>query len=216
MKTKRIRAVCWVMIVFSDVMAQAQGAYRDNTVVDVSVRAGVQEQAEQSPKGDTKQPAALSSWSFQPSRVVPISGKGLSNFSTFQPLRQVPTSTVLPPRAMTTTVTDPSAKGRLSRLSGMPNCLGILPPKYGCGSATQRPTLTAPVSPVSRLQGNSGFSNLFDQNLFGMASYYSLSKTTYSAVRSEASARQHKPRATRSSDVLSTTVPLGPLAKQKR
>src|SRR5450631_4871743 len=191
MKTKISRAIYWVVIVFSYVMAKAQGGYRDNAVVDVSVRAGVQEQAEQPPDGGAKQPAAFSSWTFQPSRVAPASGKGLSNFSTFQPLRQVPTSTVLPPRAMTTTVTDPSAQGKLSKLSGMPNYLGISPPKYGYGSATQRSTLTAPVSPVSRLQGNPGFSNLFDQNLFGMARYYPLSKTIYPAARGGAGVRQH-------------------------
>src|SRR5450432_2590647 len=207
MKTKISRAICWVVIVFSYVMAKAQGGYRDNVVVDVSVRAGIQEQTEQPPNGGAKQPAALSSWTFQPSRAASTSSKGLSTFSTFQPLRQVPTSTVLPPRAMTTPVTDLSAKGKLSKLSGMPNYLGILPPKDGYGSATQPPTLTAPVSPVSRLQGNPGFSNLFDQNLFGMASYYPLSKTIYPAARGGASVRQHKPRATKPSNALSTTVP---------
>jgi hypothetical protein len=216
MKTKIRRAIYWVVIVFSYVMAQAQGGYDDNTVVDVSVRAGVDEQAEQPPERGAKQPAVLSSWSFQAARAPSAEKNMPLGFSNFQPLRQVPASTILPKGARTNTVADASAKRRFSTPMEMPNYLGILPPKYGHGSATQPPPLTAPVSPGSRLHGNQEFPNLFDQNLFGMASYYSLSKTTYPAARGGRSAWQHKPRATKSSDVLSTTVPLDPLAKQKR
>jgi hypothetical protein len=211
MKTNLLIAIYWVVIVLAFARAQAQDVYRDNAVVDVSVRAGLEEQAQQPPpqfQGSAKQRAALSSWSFQPARAPSAKSNESSSFSNFQPLRQVPASTGLPTRSMPNTVADPSAKRRFSTLMEKPNYLGILPTQFGYGSTIQPPAFTAPVSPFSPLPGSQGFSKLFDRNLLGPASNNHFSRTTHLADRRRASVWQHKPHATKSSDVLSTTVPL--------
>ena len=210
MKTKISRAIYAAVIVYSYVIAQAQAGYLDNAIVDVSVHAGVEEQAERPPEGGAKQPAALSSWSFQPARGQSAEKNASSSFSSFLPLTPVPT--VSPARPMINTVADPPAKRRFNTPIEIPNYLRVLPPKYDYGTATQQPTLTAPVSQGSRLHRDQVFPNLFDQNLLGTSSDYPLSKTTYPV----ASVWRHKPRATKSSAVSSKTVPVDPLAKPKR
>jgi|SRR5579862_5488248 len=213
MKTNVSIASCSFLIAFAYVMAQAQDAYRHDAALDVSVRAGVEEQEQKPPQGNAKQPAAtLSDWSFQHARAAPAADKRLSSFSNSQPSKQAPTSTGLPKRAMTATLPNPAEEEELVK----PITTGTLPSPYGYGKAKRPPAFTPPVLPISSLPGSQGFSKPFDRDLFGLTNYYPFSTTGSPASRGVARTWQHKPRAKKSSGVVTTAAPLGPPADKIR